>query len=145
MTETDIAQTDTGDQTFVPGLDRAGQLTFELPTVQSTWLVGIARLDVMAELVGFLGRQPTSSVSAPVTHLADQCQLLRTRIQRRVDELVGDIGPVELRRVDVIDAQLHCSPQHPKARSRSCGGPNTPGPGSCMVPKPIRATGIEPK
>jgi hypothetical protein len=61
-------------------------------------------LDIMAQLLGFLGREPTSGVVASVTHLADECQRLRIRMQRRADEFVGNIGSVELCRVDVINA-----------------------------------------
>ena len=33
-------------------------------------------------------------------------------MQRLADQLVGDIRTVELRGVDVVDAQLDCAPQH---------------------------------
>ena len=45
-------------------------------------------------------------VVAPRSDLADQRQVLRIGVQRLADELVGDVGAVELRGVDVVDAQL---------------------------------------
>ena len=69
-------------------------------------------------------------------------EVVGVRVQRLVDQLVGHVGPVVLRGVDVVRPPARprgAAPRAPSSRSR--GGPNTPGPGSCMAPKPIRADG----
>ncbi len=45
-------------------------------------------------------------VVAACTDLADQCQIGGVGVQCLVDEFVGDVGAVELRGVDVVDAQF---------------------------------------
>ena len=64
----------------------------------------------------------------------------RVRVQGLMDELVRHVGPVVLGGVDVVDPQLDGPAQHRQCRVRSRGGPSTPGPGSCMAPKPMRPT-----
>jgi hypothetical protein len=39
-------------------------------------------------------------------------------VQRVSDELVDDVGSVELRCVDVIDAELDCTAEHRSCRTR---------------------------
>jgi hypothetical protein len=39
-------------------------------------------------------------------------QVGRIGVQGLVDQLVGDVGPVELRGVDVVDAQFDCPTEH---------------------------------
>ena len=56
-------------------------------------------------------------------------------MQRLADQLVGDVGAVVVAGVDMVDAAGDRLPQHgAAAASRSFGGPNTPGPASCMAP-----------
>src|ERR1700683_2664673 len=62
-------------------------------------------------------------------------------MERLPEELVRHVGSVELGRVDVIDPASTARRMTARAWARSLGGPNTPGPGSCMAPKPIRRTG----
>jgi DNA-binding transcriptional LysR family regulator len=51
------------------------------------------------------------------------------------DDLVRDVRPVEVARVEVIDPERHAFPEHGEtAASASRGGPQTPGPASCMPP-----------
>ena len=69
-------------------------------------------LDVRAQLVGFLCGQPAARVVARAADLAHQREVGRIRVQRLADEFVGDVRAVELRGVDVVDAQLNCAPQH---------------------------------
>ena len=65
-----------------------------------------------AQFVGLLRGQPRAGVVAPRADLADQREVGRIRVQRLADQFVGDVGAVELRGVDVVDAQLDCAPQH---------------------------------
>ncbi len=55
-------------------------------------------------------------------------------MQGLTDDLVGDVRSVEIARVDVGDPECdHLAQQ----RDRGCavaGGPNTPGPASCIAP-----------
>jgi len=66
-------------------------------------------------------------------------------MQRRADQLIGDAGAVVLGGVDVIDAEPHRAAQDCDSAARSRGGPNTPGPGSCIAPKPTRGTVTGPR
>ena len=56
------------------------------------------------------------------------------------NQCVGHVGSVVLRRVDVVDTKVDGTPQHGHRRVVVPGGPNTPGPGSCIAPKPMRLT-----
>ena len=74
------------------------------------------------------GSQPPVVVATPAD-LAHQGQVVRVWIQRLADELVGDVGTVELGGVDVVDAELDRPPQH---RQRLVAVPRRPehaGPG----------------
>ena len=42
--------------------------------------------------------------------------MLGVRVQRGVDQLVGDVGPVELGGVEVVHAQLDGPPEHGQSR-----------------------------
>ena len=92
------------------------------------------------QLLGPLGRQPLALAVAGGADLRDQDQVLGVGVQRLVDQLVGHVGPVELGRVDVVDAGLDRPPQDgqgpgpvPGGRTRRgrgvasrrtpCGGP----------------------
>jgi len=44
-------------------------------------------------------------------HLADQGKAVGVGVQRRLDELVGDFGAIEVGSVDVIDAEVGRAPQ----------------------------------
>ena len=130
----DAAQPDAADQPFVAGLDHRGQLPVEQLAVdrrrrrwdrRSSWMrrltaasrsapsVAQVLLDVGAQFVGLLGGQSSRPVSSRrAADLADQREVVRIGVQRLADQLVGHVGPVELRGVDVVDAQLDCAPQH---------------------------------
>ncbi len=81
-------------------------------------------------LVGLSGGNPGALVVAPRADLGHQRQFLGVGVQRLADELVGDVGAVELCGVDVVDAQSSTARLRTAiAWSWSRGGPNTPGPG----------------
>ncbi len=69
-------------------------------------------LDIRPQVVGLLGGHPRACVVASAADLAHQRQVVGVRVKRLADEFVGDIGSVELRGVDVVDAQLNCAAQH---------------------------------
>jgi hypothetical protein len=50
------------------------------------------------------------------------------------DDLVGDVWPVGVGRVDVVDAQLDRGPQHLDRGGAVARRPETPGPASCIAP-----------
>lgn len=97
---------------------------------------------------GVFERQPAAGVIAMPTDLADQRQVLGVRMQRLPDQLVGDVGSVELGGVDVVLPRFKPSSTARRstasASSRSRGGPNAFGPGSCMAPNPPRETEKQP-
>ena len=67
-------------------------------------------------------------------------------MQGLADQVVDDVRAVVLRGVDVVDAELDRAAQHARGQpSGSRGGPNTPGPASCIAPKPMRLTGLSPR
>jgi len=68
--------------------------------------------DVGAQLVGLLCGQPVGLVVALATDLADQRQIGGVGVQRFADEFVGDVRAVELRGVDVVDAEFDRAPEH---------------------------------
>ena len=57
------------------------------------------------------GSQAPGLVASPA-YLADQREVLRVRMQRLPDELVGHVGTVELGGVDVVHAEFDRPPQH---------------------------------
>jgi hypothetical protein len=58
------------------------------------------------QLLGAQGGQPAAALVAPRADLGHQAQRLRVRVQGLADQRVDDVGPVVLRRVDVVDAEL---------------------------------------
>jgi hypothetical protein len=54
--------------------------------------------------------------------------------ERLADDLVGDVRPVGVGRVDVVDASSTAVRSTSIAAARSRGGPKTPGPASCIAP-----------
>ena len=65
-----------------------------------------------AKFVGLVRGQPVALVVAAPADLADQREVVRIRVQRLADEFVGHVRPVELRGVDVVDAELDGPAQH---------------------------------
>ena len=63
-------------------------------------------LDVGAQFVGFLCGVPVALLVTARADLADQSQVGRIRVERLADEFVGHIRAVELRGVDVVDAEV---------------------------------------
>ena len=94
---------------------------------------------------GSLSGQPGPRSVAACADLADQGEVVRVGVQRLADERVGDVGPVELRGVDVVDAELDGAAQHGERLVAVTRRPETPGPGSCMAPKPMRETEKSPR
>ena len=78
------------------------------------------------------GHPPSASRRAP--DLGHEVQVVGVGVQRLLDDLVGDVGAVEVAGVDVGDAELDHPRSTATAPSRSSGGPKTPGPASCMAP-----------
>ena len=69
-------------------------------------------LDVAAQLVGLVRGQPAALIVAAGAHLADECEVVRVGMERLADEFVGHVGSVELRGVDVVDAEFDGPAQH---------------------------------
>ena len=59
-----------------------------------------------------MGRHPGALFVAPPPTLLTNARFAGVGVKRLVDEFVGDVGSVELRGVDVVDAQLDCAAQH---------------------------------
>jgi len=55
---------------------------------------------------------PAALVVAKRADFGDQHETLGIGVQGLTNQLVGDIGPIELSRVDVVDAELDRAPQH---------------------------------
>jgi hypothetical protein len=106
------------------GLDHGGELIVEppvrlvarhpqvhrgqLPDAEAAQVV----LDAAAQLIRVAVGQPSPALVAACADLADQREVVGVGMQRLADELVGDAGPVVLRGVNVIHAQLQCAAQH---------------------------------
>ena len=94
----------------------------------STPRVAEVLLDVGAQFVGFLRRHPVALVVAAGADLADQREVLGIGVQRLADEFVGDVRAVELRGVDVVDAQLDGASEHGDRLVVVARRAETPGP-----------------
>src|SRR5262245_35587720 len=57
-------------------------------------------------------------------------------LKRLANELVGNVRTVVIAGVDVVDPPRDRLASTARAALRSFGGPNTPGPASCMAPYP---------
>ena len=68
---------------------------------------GQVRLDPGPQLLGALGLVPLTRRVAPGADLGDDDEILGVGVEGGVDQLVRHVGPVELRRVDVVDPGLH--------------------------------------
>src|ERR1700738_3320522 len=114
--EGDVAQANRRDQPVVAGRGHRGQLVVEEPVgprrahqpqVDDWQRVEIECPQVVlyaaAQLVRGVGGEDTAPRVATGADLADDDQLRRVRVERVADELVHYLGPIELRRVDVID------------------------------------------
>jgi site-specific DNA-cytosine methylase len=69
-------------------------------------------LDSLSELRRRIETQHSARQVPSRANLADQRQSLRVWIQRRPDELIRDIGAIELGGIDVIDAEFCGAPQN---------------------------------
>ena len=123
LLEGDVADADAGDLPLVAQRDHLGELAVEIdvftvglvagveqPQVHRAELLDLEAAEVVlhagAELLGPLRRNP-GAVGVPVgADLADEHQVVGVWVQGGVDELVGDVGSVVLRGVDVVDAEL---------------------------------------
>ena len=92
------------------------------------------RLDSFAQLVGSLCGKHASYGVPPRPDLGHQLEVVGVRIERLADQVVDHIRAVVLRSVDVIDAESMARRSTARAASGSWGGPNTPGPASCIAP-----------
>ena len=55
-------------------------------------------------------------------------------MKRLANELVGDVRAIVIAGVDMVTLRAIASRSTVRAARRSFGGPNTPGPASCMAP-----------
>jgi hypothetical protein len=55
-------------------------------------------------------------------------------MKRLSDHLIGNVRPVEIARVDMIDTGRDRFPQNGERGLAVLGGPKTPGPANCMAP-----------
>ena len=69
-------------------------------------------LDLRLEVGGLGAGQPGAGVVAGRADLGDEAQALGVGVQRLADQVVDDVGAVELRGVDVVDAELDGAAQH---------------------------------
>jgi hypothetical protein len=76
------------------------------------------RLHPFTQLVRPLRGQDPACVVAPPTDFRDELEVVWIRIQRLADQIVHDIRPVVLRRVDVVDPELDRPAQHGASRGR---------------------------
>jgi hypothetical protein len=63
-------------------------------------------LDALPQLGRALSGQPPALIVAARADLGDEPQSLGVGIQRLADQFVDDVGAIELRGVDVVDAEL---------------------------------------
>ncbi len=121
----DAAQPDAADQSLVAGDDHGrellveqlvGPLALEQVQVDGGQLVDPERRQIRLDIAAQIGRltngQPSTGLIAPDADLAHQRRVLRVGVQRLANQLVGDVGTVELRGVDVVDAPFDNAAQH---------------------------------
>src|ERR1039458_5121069 len=121
----DVAEADAADQAVVARLRHRGELVIE--SLAGPGVVHEAQIDrgetvdcqaaqvVLDSLRELRRRIETQHPARRVpsrANLADQRQSLRVWIQRRPDELIRDIGTIELGGIDVIDAEFCGAPQN---------------------------------
>ena len=101
-------------------------------------------LQVVVHLLAQVGRgareHPAAGGVAHRADLGDDAQVIRVRRERLADDLVGDVRPVEVGRVDVVDAELDRGAEHGDRLGPVGRRPEDPGPASCIAPNPTRAT-----
>src|SRR4029077_489158 len=59
------------------------------------------------------------------------------------NKLIGNMRPVKVARIDVIDSELNNFAQNRDCPSGAAGGPNACGTASCMAPYPMRLRVID--
>ena len=163
MVESDAAQPDSADQSFVAGLDHRGQLTVEKvavrprPTririagvdaqVDGGEAVDVQRaqvlLDGRPQLVGLLRGQPRARCrrGGPPTLLTSARSAGYGCSASRISSL-DDVRAVELRGVDVVDAQLNCAPQYRDRLVVVARRPEHAGPGELHGAEADAADGV---
>jgi hypothetical protein len=75
---------------------------------QVTEIVMHAALDIF----GLDRREPRTVFATDGAHLGDDHQIVRIRVKRLANQLVGNVGTVEVAGVDVIDAGGHRFAKH---------------------------------
>jgi hypothetical protein len=81
-------------------------------------------LDTGAKLLRSLSGDPAALVISLGADFADQHKVRRIGVEGGVDQLVGDVRPVELGGVDVVDTQLDGPAQHGERRVPIPGRPS---------------------
>jgi hypothetical protein len=92
----------------------------------------------LSELLGSERFGPISFRVPQRPDLGDDPQLLRIRMQRFFDKLIGYVRAIEVAGVDVGDTELNNLAQDRECTVVVCWRPNTCGPASCMAPYPMR-------
>ncbi|MNE78479.1 hypothetical protein D3C80_1748890 [compost metagenome] len=75
-----------------------------------------------------MGRVPGRVGTTNGADLGDDDQILGVRVQRFADQLVGDMGSVEISGVDVVDPARQCFAQHGDGGRRIFGRSEDLGP-----------------
>ena len=91
-------------------------------------------VDAGGQFLGRDGRLPRPVGRAAGPQLGDDDQPCGIGVQGLPDDLVGDVRAVEVAGVDVVDAGSDGFAQNGDGASGSLGGPQTPGPASCIAP-----------
>jgi hypothetical protein len=92
---------------------------------------------VMNGVDQFLGRngvKPRLVCSASKAHLGNDHQAVRARVERLLDNLISHVRTVKVTGVDVVHARRNRSSQDANCGANVRGGPQTPGPASCIAP-----------
>ena len=103
-------------------------------------------LEVVVDLLAEVGRGPREHPAAGlVAHradLGDDEQVIRVRRERLADDLVGDVRPVEVGRVDVVDAELDRGAEHRDRLGPVGRRPEDPGAGQLHRAEPDPGDGL---
>ena len=103
-------------------------------------------LQVVVHLLAQVGRGPREHPAAGgVAHradLGDDAQVIRVRRERLADDLVGDVRPVEVGRVDVVDAELDRGAEHGDRLGPVGRRPEDPGAGQLHRAEPDPGDGL---
>jgi hypothetical protein len=116
------------------------------PKVDDIEGVEVEPLQVVVHLLAQLSRGPREHPAAGGVpyraDLGDDAQVIRVRRERLADDLVGDVGPVEVSRVDVVDAEFDRGAQDGDRLGPVGRRPEDPGAGQLHRAEPDPADGL---